>query len=455
MIAALQALQDFYNTGTTKAYSFRIAQLKKLKQAIQQHEQEIYAALHTDLKKSPEEVWVTENGLVLAEINHAIKNLQHWMAPERKSTNLLNFPSSSFIIKEPLGVVLIIGPWNYPLQLLFNPLVGAIAAGNCIVLKASEHAPATAVVMRKIIESVFTPAYIIFVEGDGAVVVPRLLQQFRFDHIFYTGSTTVGKIIYQQAAKNLVPVTLELGGKCPAIVAADANITVAAKRIAIAKFSNAGQMCVAPDYVLVHHSKKEALVQALKQSIDAFFTSNPQSCYNYGRMINARQFNRVVAYLQQGNILHGGRYDADDLYIEPTIMDDVKMNTALMKEEIFGPVLPILSFDSMQEAKDIIAQNPHPLALYIFTKSAKIERQWLYELSFGGGCINNAAWHLTNYNLPFGGKGFSGMGQYHGRASFEVFTHRKSVMKTPSWFDPAIKYPPFKGKLKLFKWIIH
>ncbi|HMP22327.1 MAG TPA: aldehyde dehydrogenase [Ferruginibacter sp.] len=454
MIAALQALRDYYDTGTTKAYAFRIAQLKKLKHSIQQHEQEIYTALYTDLKKSPEEVWVTENGLVLAEINHAIKNLQHWMEPERSATNLVNFPSSSFIMKEPLGVVLIIAPWNYPLHLLLNPLIGAIAAGNCAVLKASEYAPATAAVLKKIIEAVFPPGYILFTEGDGAMVVNDLMHHFRFDHIFFTGSTAVGKIIYQKAAEKLVPVTLELGGKSPAIVEADAAVTVAAKRIAIAKFSNAGQICVAPDYVLVHHTQKTALIQALKKSIAAFFTDNPHACYNYGRMINAKHFKRVLQYLQEGNVLHGGRYDEADLYIEPTIIDNVTMNSAVMKEEIFGPVLPIISYTTIQEAKAVIAQNNNPLALYIFSDSAKKEKQWLEDVSFGGGCINNAAWHLTNYHLPFGGRGFSGMGQYHGRASFDIFTHKKSIQKTPVWFDPAIKYPPFKGKLKWFKWII-
>lgn len=450
----LDTMRSYFNSGATRSYAFRKEQLRKLKRSILAHEQELYDSLYADLKKSKEEVWVTETGMVIAEINETISHLKSWMADERVSTNLLNLPSSSHILKEPLGVVLIIGPWNYPFQLLINPLIGAIAAGNCVVLKPSEFAPATAAVMKKIIESTFAAEYIFYAEGDGAVVVPEMMNNFTFDHVFYTGSTTVGKIIYKMAAERLVPVTLELGGKSPCIVESDANIKVAARRIAMTKFSNAGQMCVAPDYVLVHASKKEELLTALKKVITEFFGDDAATSYNYGKIINQKQFNRVVNYLQDGKVVHGGKFNKDSLYIEPTLLDDVQLTAPVMQDEIFGPVLPVIGFATKEEALKIIEQHKNPLAFYVFTSGNSKEKDWLTSVAFGGGCVNNASWHLTNHHLPFGGRGFSGTGQYHGRASFETFSHKKAVMKTPTWFDPAIKYPPFKGKLKLFKWVI-
>ena len=447
-------MRHYFNSGVTKTYAFRRQQLIILRDAVRKQEQAFHDALYTDLKKSPEECWVTETGFLIAEINNSLKNLKQWLEPEKAATNLLNFPSKSYILKEPLGVVLIIGPWNYPLQLLFTPLVGAIAAGNCVVLKASEFAPATAAVMRRIIEENFDPQYIQFVDGDGASVVPELMNNFNFDHVFYTGSTAVGKIIYKMAAEKLVPVTRELGGKSPCVVEKDANIKVAARRIAMTKFSNAGQMCVAPDYVLVHESIKEALVTALKSTIGNFFGDRAEESYNYSKIINEKQFNRLNNYLQQGKIIHGGRTDASKLFIEPTLMDGVDLNAPLMTEEIFGPILPIRDFRTADEAKAIIAGHPNPLAFYVFTSSRKKENEWISGVAFGGGCINNASWHLTNHNLPFGGRGFSGTGHYHGKYSFDTFSHTKAIMKTPTWFDPSVKYPPFKGKLKLFKLII-
>lgn len=411
-------------------------------------------ALYADLKKNKEESWVTEVGFVLAEMRHTLNHLRRWMKPQRVATNLLNFPGRSFIYKEPFGVVLIIGPWNYPLQLLFTPLVGAIAAGNCVVLKPSEFAPATAAVMKKLIEESFSEDYILFVEGDGADVVPAMMKAFRFDHVFYTGSTPVGKLIYEMAASQLTPVTLELGGKSPCVVESDADIKVAARRIAVTKFSNAGQMCVAPDYVLVHQSVKDDFVAAMKISIKKFFSEDAATSYSYGKIINEKNFNRLVAYLQQGKILYGGKYDAATNYIEPTLLDDVSIDSAVMSEEIFGPLLPIIPFDTFEEAKQIINRNANPLAFYVFTGSTEKEKRWLTQIPFGGGCVNNASWHLTNFNLPFGGRGNSGIGAYHGKYSFDVFSHQKAVMKTPAWFDPSIKYPPFKGKLKWFKKLI-
>ncbi len=454
LLQRLTAMRRYFESGATKPYAFRKQQLLALKQAVITHEAEIYAALYADLKKCKEECWVTENGFFLAELNDTLRHLRAWMEPEAVPTNLLNLPSGSRVMHEPLGVALVIGPWNYPLQLLFTPLLGAIAAGNCVVLKPSEFAPATALVMQKMIESVFPKEYILFVPGDGAVVVPEMMNGFRFDHVFYTGSTAVGKIIYKMAAEKLVPVTLELGGKSPCVVESDANINIAAKRIVMTKFSNAGQMCVAPDYVLVHASKKEALVAALKNRIVQFFGDKPEESENYGKLINEKQFNRVVNYLVQGHLLHGGRYNKETLFIEPSLLDDVSVDAAVMQEEIFGPVLPILSFNAMEEALAIIARHPNPLAFYVFTSNSDKEKQWLDAVPSGGACVNNASWHLTNPGLPFGGRGFSGTGAYHGRYSFETFSHKKAVMKTPTWFDPALKYPPLKGKLGIFKWII-
>lgn len=451
---SLDKLRRFYQSNATRPYHFRIEQLKKLKASIIKHEQDLYDALYKDLKKSPEESWVTENGMVISELNTAIKNLRQWMKPEHASTNLLNLPSSSYVMKEPLGVVLIIGPWNYPFQLLINPLLGAIGAGNCVVLKPSEFAPATASVMKLIIEEVFPPEYILYVEGDGATVIPEMMNNFSFDHVFYTGSTAVGKIIYKMAAEKLTPVTLELGGKSPCIVESDANIKVATRRIAMTKFSNAGQMCVAPDYILVQESKKQELINALKRTIPELYGSKPEEHENYGKIINAKQFDRIIRYLSQGKIEYGGRTDKEKLFIEPTILSNVSLESDVMKEEIFGPVLPVLSFSTKEEAIKIIEQNKNPLSFYVFTSNTKKEKEWLENVSCGGSCVNNASWHLTNHHLPFGGRGFSGMGQYHGKYSFETFSHKKAVMKTPTWFDPRIKYPPFKGKLKLFKWVI-
>lgn len=454
IIHQLQQQRAYFNSGATKPYAFRKEQLQKLKKAIKQYETELHDALYADLKKSPEESWVTETGMVISEIGAALKHLHAWMEPQRMGTNLLNLPSSSRVLSEPLGVVLIIGPWNYPFQLLINPMIGAIAAGNCVVLKASEFAPATDAVMKKMIEATYPPEYILYTQGDGATVVPEMMNNYTFDHVFFTGSTHVGKIIYKMAAENLTPVTLELGGKSPCIVESDAKINVAARRIAVTKFSNAGQMCVAPDYVLVHASKKDELVAAMKNALLKFFSEQPEGSYSYGKIINEKQFNRIVEYIKQGNVLHGGRHDVSKLFIEPTIIENVSIDAPVMRDEIFGPVLPVIPFNTKEEALAIISRNPNPLSFYVFTQSRKKEDDWLSSVTFGGGCVNNASWHLTNHNLPFGGRGFSGMGRYHGQFSFDTFSHKKAVMKTPTWFDPAIKYPPFKGKLKLFKKVI-
>ncbi len=453
-IASLEKMRAYFNSGATRTLDFRREQLKKLKSAILKYEEELYAALYADLKKSKEECWVTELGFVIAEINAALHSLGSWMKPERTGTNLVNFPSASRVIREPLGVVLVIGPWNYPFMLLINPVVGAMAAGNCITIKPSEFAPATDTVMKKIVEETFPPEYILYLQGEGQVLIPSMMNHFTFDHVFYTGSTSVGKIIYKMAAERLVPVTLELGGKSPCVVESDAHIKVAARRIAMTKFSNAGQMCVAPDYVLVHSSVKEKLLEELVKTIPGLFSDKPEESYNYGKIINEKQFDRIAGYLSNGTKVCGGRTDRAKLFIEPTILTDVSVETPVMNEEIFGPVLPVIPFTTTEEAKAVIDRHPDPLSFYVYTSSRKKEKEWLEAVPAGGACVNNSSWHLTNHHLPFGGRGFSGIGSYHGRYSFETFSHRKAVMRTPTWFDPKIKYPPFKGKLKLFKWII-
>lgn len=450
----LQQMRRYQDSGATHSYAFRRQALQQLKQAVLNYEQELHQSLYADLKKSAEESWVTETGFVVAELNYTLRHLKSWMQPQRVATNLLNFPGRSYIYKEPLGVVLIIGPWNYPLQLLFTPLIGAIAAGNCVVLKPSEAAPATAAVMERIIAQTFSKSHVLLVQGEGAEVVPALMNHFQFDHVFYTGSTAVGKNIYSMAAQQLVPVTLELGGKSPCVIEQDANLKIAARRVAMTKFSNAGQMCVAPDYVLVHRSVKDAWVEEVKKAIAEFFSDDPATSYNYGKIINTRQFNRLLQYLQAGTVIYGGQYDAATHYMAPTLLENVTIDDAVMGEEIFGPVLPVISFETFDEAKAIINRNPDPLAFYIFTENRETENRWLHGIRFGGGCVNNASWHFTNPHLPFGGRGASGIGQYHGRYSFDVFSHQKGILKTPVWFDPKLKYPPFKGKLPLFKKLI-
>lgn len=453
-VKELNEMRAYFESGITLEADFRKKQLQKWKSVLQQNEQEIYSALYADLKKSPEECWVTENGFLLSEINQAISELDQWMKPVSVNTNLVNLPSSSFIMKEPLGVVLVIAPWNYPLMLLLVPVIGAMAAGNCVVLKSSEHAAATTALVKKMVQENFDQRYLYFAEGDGSEIIPAMMNDFVFDHVFFTGSTAVGKSVYEMAAKNLVPVTLELGGKSPCVVEADANVKVAARRIVMTKFSNAGQMCVAPDFLLVHHSVKNALVTEMIAVIKKFFGNSAEDCYEFGKIINERQFNRICKYLTEGKIVHGGRTIKEKLFIEPTILDEIKAGATVMQDEIFGPVLPVLSFDKKEEAMAVIRQHKNPLAFYVFTSSKSKEKDWLSSVPFGGGCVNNASWHLTNHNLPFGGRGFSGTGQYHGKFSFDTFSHQKAIMKTPTWFDPSVKYPPFKGKLRLFKWVI-
>src|SRR6185437_6152663 len=353
----LETMRNYYESGATRPYAYRKHQLQLLRESILKYEDEINEALYADLKKSPEEAYATETGLLLAEINLTIKNLHRWMKVERVKTNLLNFPSSSGILRDPRGVVLIISPWNYPLQLLLMLLVGAIVAGNCVVLKPSELAPATANVIKKIIAEIFPADYIKVCLGEGSELIPALIESFHFDYIFYTGSTTVGKTIYQMAANDLIPVTLELGGKSPAIIESDANLTIAAKRIVIGKFINAGQTCVAPDYLLIHEDVFEKFIAQLKETIRDFFGDDAKKSSDYGRIINEKRFDTLVSYLAEGEIISGGNHDRASLFIEPTILQNISSDASIMKDEIFGPILPVISFKTMEEAFSIIKKN--------------------------------------------------------------------------------------------------
>ncbi len=454
MSTTIHNLRSYFVTGATQSYAFRVLQLERLKKSVLESEKQLYQALYADLKKTDEDAWATEIGFFLSELNYTIKHLKAWMEPKSVATNLVNMPSSSFTIQEPLGVVCIIAPWNYPFQLLFTPLIGAIAGGNCAVLKPSEFAPATAGVMKKIIHSLFPENYMMYLEGDGATVLPPLLTENRFDHIFYTGSTMVGKIIYKLAAEQLVPVTLELGGKSPAVICSDANLRVAARRLANPKFSNCGQMCIAPDYILVPPALKDKLIEELIIALQAFYGADAENSAHYGKIINEKQFDRLVAYLKEGKIVYGGKINRNKLFIEPTIMVGVHPDAKIMQEEIFGPILPILTYESREEALAIIQKNPNPLAFYVFTENKNDEEYWLTNVPSGGACVNNATMHITNHELPFGGRGFSGTGGYHGKLSFDTFTHTKSVLKTPTWIDPSFKYPPYKGKAWLLKRLI-
>jgi len=452
-LGSLAGVRSFYESGATKSYSFREEQLKKLKKALTDWESRLADALYKDFHKSEAETYATETGLLQAEISYTLKHLQQWMRPQHVSPPMFLFRSSGVVLRDSLGVALIIAPWNYPLLLLLSPLVGAIAGGNCAVLKPSELTPHTSHVIKQMLESIFDQSYICVIEGNGAEVVPQLINNFRFDHIFFTGGTAIGKEVAMLAAKELVPVTLELGGKSPCIVDKDADITIAAKRIVWGKFTNAGQTCVAPDYLLVHTNIKDKLIAEMKKAIDAFY-GDSLLAEDYGRIINEKHFDKLVSFLQNGDIAYGGQTKKDELYIAPSLLENVPVDAAVMQEEIFGPILPIFSFTTHDEAIRIIEKNPNPLALYIFTKSADVEKKYIEDIRFGGGCVNNTLVHLADPKLPFGGVANSGMGAYHGKYSFDTFTRPKSILKSSSWPDFKIKYPPYKGKMKFFKWLL-
>jgi len=443
----------FFASGKTKDVSFRIAQLHQLKQAIASHQSVIIAALQADLRKPELESYANEIRVpVTREIEAVIKQIKSWTKPHRVSTPIEQFPATAKIIPEPLGVVLIIAPWNYPFQLIMSPLIGAIAAGNCAILKPSEISPRTSGIITSIIGKTFDPEYIAVVEG-GVETSQQLLAE-KFDHIFFTGGTAVGKIVMAAAAKHLTPVTLELGGKSPCIVDSDVNLEGAAKRIVWGKFINAGQTCIAPDYLLVDKKIKPQLLDRLKSCIVDFYGEDPATSPDYCRIINQKHFHRLQALLQDGEIIIGGKTDAEDLYIAPTVIDKVDWDAPLMQEEIFGPILPVLEYTTREEAIALINARPKPLALYLFSRNKTYQQMVWQQTSSGGVCLNDTMMQYGVSELPFGGVGNSGFGSYHGKASFDTFSHYKTVLTKYFLFDLPLRYPPYQGKLKLLKWLI-
>lgn len=444
--------KTYFKSGATKSVEFRIHQLKTLKKIIAEHEEEFMDAIRRDFKKSEFEVYATELGLLQHEIGYTLKNLKKWVKRKRVSQELVNFPSSNYTMHEPYGSVLIIAPWNYPIQLALMPVIGAIAAGNTVVIKPSEITSHTSSVLYRILGKWFKEEFIAVVEG-GAEITRELLAR-DFDYIFFTGSQRVGKIVMEAAAKNLTPVTLELGGKSPCIVDETADLKTAAKRIAWGKFLNAGQTCVAPDYLLVQSSVQEKLLEHLKEAIRTFYGVNPKLSPDYPRIVNYSNFERIVRYLGEGEVFYGGKTDREEFYIEPTILTDLKPGSKCMEEEIFGPVLPVVIFEKVFDAIDLIKEKPKPLALYIFTKNKEAERKVLESCSFGGGMVNDVVTYLGSLKLPIGGVGKSGMGAYHGKHSFDTFSHTKSIMKKSFWPDIPLRYPPYKRKLKWIRRIL-
>ncbi|WP_414514453.1 aldehyde dehydrogenase [Nostoc sp. PCC 9305] len=444
----IQTQRDFFKTGKTKDVNFRIEQLKNLKQAIIEHEQSIVEALQADLHKPEVETYLTEIS-VIKDIDYAIKHLQNWSKPQKAAVSWDFFSYSAKIYPEPLGVVLIIGPWNYPFQLIISPLIGAIAAGNCAIIKPSEIASHTSDIIAKIIAKHFDPAYLAVVEG-GVEASQKLLAE-KFDHIFFTGGTAVGKIIMAAAAKYLTPVTLELGGKSPCIVDTDINLEHTVRRITWGKFINAGQTCIAPDYLLVNKTIKKDLIDGLEKSLKEFYGENPASSPDYARIISEKHFERLVSFLKDGKVVIGGENQPSERYIAPTLIDNVSLEDSVMQEEIFGPILPIIEYTDIAEAIALINSRPKPLALYFFSQDKNLQKRVLQETSSGGVCINDTVMQVGVSSLPFGGVGDSGIGNYHGKASFDTFSHKKSVLQNSFWLDLKWRYAPYEGKLPLIK----
>ncbi|HRW95721.1 MAG TPA: aldehyde dehydrogenase [Bacteroidales bacterium] len=446
-----QQQREFFLSGKTRELSFRQEALKKLSECVSRRKTEILDALHTDLNKSATEGEMTEISVLQEEIRYVSKHMRKWSKPLNVKTPLVLFPARSYRIAEPYGVVLIMSPWNYPLLLSLEPLVGAIAAGNCAVIKPSAYSPATSSIIARIIAECFPPEYCTVVEG-GREENSDLLA-LPFDYIFFTGSTTVGKKVMEAASANLIPVSLELGGKSPVIIHKSADVDLAAKRIVFGKFINAGQTCVAPDYILVPASLRDRLQERLCHWINTFYPADEQGFIkNYPRMVNEKHFDRVLGLLNNQKILFGGESIRQTLTINPTVLTDVFPDSGVMQEEIFGPVLPILTYITLNEAIEFVRSRPKPLALYVFTKDKKAREKVLRELSYGGGCVNDTLVHVASSYLPFGGVGYSGMGSYHGKASFDTFTHYKSILDKGAHLDPSLRYRPYTpGKIRWLK----
>ena len=446
----LKHQQALFATGRTKDIPLRINYLRKLRGWINQNNWAIMAALRQDLNKPPFEAQATEIGVVLDELNCALRHIHKWARPKPVLTNLKNFPSRGRIYPEPYGMALIISPWNYPFMLATVPLISAVAAGNCAIIKPSECAPATSALIARMCEEVFHPAHVKALEGGRET--SQALLKLPFDKIFYTGGTEVGRIVMEAAAKNLTPITLELGGKSPCIVDQSADLKLAAKRIIWGKLINAGQTCVAPDYVLAHVSIKDELIKEMQKEIHQQYGPAPTQNPDYPKIINERHFQRVVSLIEGETIAWGGSNNPESLQIEPTIVDGPSLYSPIMREEIFGPLLPVLTYSMPADAVRMIRSSPKPLALYVFTSRKDVERYYLRHLSFGGGCINDTVVHLSVPGLPFGGVGQSGMGSCHGKAGFDAFTHYRSILHKSRYVDIPLRYPPYTDwALKLLK----
>ncbi|MFC7060538.1 aldehyde dehydrogenase [Halobacillus seohaensis] len=441
--------KEWFNEGHTKNFQFRKEQLYKMKTMLETFESPVLKSLKFDLSKSEYEAYTSEIAFLKSEINIQLKNLKSWMSKTKVKSPLTHTGSKNYILKEPYGTTLIIAPWNYPIQLALAPMIGAIASGNTVIIKPSELTPTVSWVIKRMIEQYFPTHYIAVVEGDKKITQELLNQPL--DYVFFTGSVNVGKKIMEQASQRLIPVTLELGGKSPAIVHKDASINLAAKRIVWGKFTNAGQTCIAPDYLYIHHEIKAELLKAIKKYIYKFYGEKSLLNDKYVKIINQQHFDRVSSYLEEGNILIGGRVDSRNHRIEPSVIDQVTWNDSVMQDEIFGPVLPILTYDQLDEVIDQVEQRPKPLALYYFGENELDQKKVTESLSFGGGCINDTLYHILNSHLPFGGVGESGMGSYHGEASFNTFTHEKSITKQTTKFDQAFRYPGSELGLKVIK----
>jgi len=441
--------RNYFHSGVTREYAFRKKQLKQLRKMLKKNETRIYQALKHDLRKSKHETLTTELGILYTEIDMALKHLKDWMKPEKVPTPLTHKGTKNIVLKEPYGVTLIIAPWNYPLQLALAPAIGALAAGNTVIVKPSEFAWSTSNLLQNMISTYFSHAYMAVVEGEKDV--SQALLKESFDYIFFTGSSRVGKEVMKQASNHLTPVTLELGGKSPAIVDQDANIRLAAKRIAWGKFTNAGQTCVAPDYVYVHHKVKQTFVQMLKKYIKQLYGKRPLKNKDYVRIIHQAHFKRLCGFLGNGSIVHGGQVDHDKCLIEPTILDDVSWGVPIMQEEIFGPILPVLPFWKLEDVVSEMSYKEKPLALYYFGSRKKNKKYITTSIPFGGGCVNDTLYHLANPHLPFGGIGHSGMGAYHGKYSFDTFSHYKGILNQTTIFDIPLRYPGGKMRQSVVK----
>lgn len=450
----IQRQRQFFYSGQTRDVQYRTEMLQRLYTTIKEHEQLIIRALEIDLGKSPFESYTTEIGFVLSSIRHMLANIDEWSKAKKVKTPIHLQPAKSFIVHEPYGSVLIIGPFNYPFQLVMEPLIGAIAAGNCVVVKPSEFAEATGNVIAQLITAIFPTEFVQVVHGEEKET--SALLHASFDYIFFTGSTTVGKIVMKAAAEHLTPLTLELGGKSPVIVDQTANIQYAAERIVWGKFMNVGQTCVAPDYVVVHEQVKAPLLNCIKKTIQHFYGKNPFTNKEYGKIINTKHVDRLVTLLkqQQAQIIYGGDYRREERYIAPTIFDHCTWDDPIMEDEIFGPLLPILTYNDLGELLHIIRQRPKSLAAYFFSENERASQYFIEMLPFGGGCINDTVSHVANTHLPFGGVGSSGMNAYHGEYSFKLFTREKSMMKRSSNMSVNIASPPYGRKLSLVKRVL-